>query len=316
LSKRHRIFFATDVHASERCFKKFMKAQEVYEADIMILGGDITGKMVVPLVEQNGGYRCDYLGRTTKNKEESDKLEKDIRDSGYYPVRLSPSESMELSSNPAKVDEIFNKMMIDRLKEWMVWAEERWKNKNVKFVISGGNDDPTEVEDILKGYSFLVDPEGSSIKLTEDHELLCCSYSNQTPWKCPREMREEELYKVLEDIVAKVENIQNCIFDVHVPPFDTNIDLAREMDLDTLKPKLRDGQIRMVPVGSLAVRTVISTYQPMMALHGHIHESKGSHKLGRTVCFNPGSEYSAGILMGLIVDIEGPKVKDFLFTSG
>jgi uncharacterized protein len=283
----------------------------------MILGGDITGKMVVPLIEQNGaGFKCDYLGRQSKTKEETEKLEKDIRDSGYYPIKLSPSESEELNANPAKIDALFNKLMIDRLKEWMVWAGERFKGKDVKFVVSGGNDDPLEVEDLLKSYPFVIDPEGSSIKLTEDHELLCCSYSNQTPWKCPRELREEQLYKMLEDIVGKVENVQNCIFDVHVPPFDTNIDLAREMDLDTLKPKLRDGQIRMVPVGSLAVRTVISTYQPLVALHGHIHESKGSHKIGRTVCFNPGSEYSAGILMGLILDIEGSKVKDFLFTSG
>jgi Icc-related predicted phosphoesterase len=314
--KRYRIFFATDIHASERCFKKFLKAQEAYEADIMILGGDITGKMVVPLVEQDGGYKCEFLGRVSKTKEETEKLEKDIRDSGSYPVRLSPKEAEELSSHPSKVDELFNTLMIERLKEWMIWAEEKFKNKNVKFVVSGGNDDPLGTENILRNYDFVIDPEGSSIQLTSEHELVCCSYSNQTPWKCPRELREEELYRLLEDIVSKVSNLQTCIFDVHVPPFDTNIDLAREMELDTLKPKLRDGQIRYVPVGSLAVRTVISTYQPLLGLHGHIHESKGLHKLGRTLCFNPGSEYSAGILMGVIVDIEGAKVKDYLFTSG
>ena len=43
-----RIFFATDVHGSERCFRKFLAAATVYEAEVLLLGGDVAGKGLVP----------------------------------------------------------------------------------------------------------------------------------------------------------------------------------------------------------------------------------------------------------------------------
>ena len=47
----------------------------------------------------------------------------------------------------------------------------------------------------------------------------------------------------------------------------------------------------MIHAGSTAVRASIEKHQPLVGLHGHIHESKGFVTLGRTLCLNPGSEY-------------------------
>ena len=72
----------------------------------------------------------------------------------------------------------------------------------------------------------------------------------------------------------------------------------------------------MGPGGSSAVRSAIEKHQPLLGLHGHIHESKGFVKIGRTFCVNPGSEYGEGILRGVIIDLEDGKVKNFLLTQG
>src|SRR6266568_2674048 len=68
LSRRTTIFFATDIHGSERCFIKFINAAKFYQADVLILGGDITGKAMVPIVRQANGasirYRATFLGQT------------------------------------------------------------------------------------------------------------------------------------------------------------------------------------------------------------------------------------------------------------
>jgi len=69
-------------------------------------------------------------------------------------------------------------------------------------------------------------------------------------------------------------------------------------------------------VGSTAVRQLIEEFQPLLALHGHIHESRGINRIGRTVVINPGSDYSSGRLEGCIVDLTADDVKHFQLLSG
>ena len=72
----------------------------------------------------------------------------------------------------------------------------------------------------------------------------------------------------------------------------------------------------LTSVGSTAVRSAIEKFQPLLGLHGHIHESKGSIKIGRTLCVNPGSEYSEGVLKGVMMNLDEKGVRSFQFTSG
>ena len=76
------------------------------------------------------------------------------------------------------------------------------------------------------------------------------------------------------------------------------------------------GGIEMQPVGSTACRETIERYQPLLGLHGHLHESRGTFQLGRTLCINPGSEYSEGVLRGALIELEGGQVKNYQLTTG
>jgi len=146
--------------------------------------------------------------------------------------------------------------------------------------------------------------------------MISCGYSNMTPWNCPRDFPEEELNKKISEMTAQVEEMEKCIFNLHCPPFNTMLDQAPKLDKD-LNPSVQPGGgLEMAPVGSTAVREAIQKHQPLLGLHGHIHESKGTFKIGRTLCMNPGSEYAERILRGLLLDIDGNRVKDFMFTSG
>ena len=72
----------------------------------------------------------------------------------------------------------------------------------------------------------------------------------------------------------------------------------------------------MMPVGSRAVREFIEQHQPIVSLHGHIHESRGAVRIGRTVAINPGSTYGEGVLDGAIIDIEDGEVVSHQLVSG
>jgi hypothetical protein len=72
----------------------------------------------------------------------------------------------------------------------------------------------------------------------------------------------------------------------------------------------------MISVGSKAVRAAIEKYQPLVGLHGHIHESRSAQKIGRTTCINPGSEYGEGILRGCLVTFAEGVIEGFQMTSG
>ena len=72
----------------------------------------------------------------------------------------------------------------------------------------------------------------------------------------------------------------------------------------------------LTPVGSTAVRELIERIQPVLALHGHIHESRGVANIGKTVAINPGSSYTEGVLQGVIVTLSGDKVVGQQLVTG
>lgn len=313
-----RLFYATDVHGSTLCFLKFLNAYKFYKADILILGGDITGKSFIPVIEQGDGtYRVQFLGRplTLKNQQEVDKLEKEIENIGYYAFKTNLEEVQALEADKEKQTELFRRLIIQRVEKWIKIAEERLKGINVKCFITPGNDDIFDIDNLLDKSEVIINPEDKVVEIAKGLEMISSGYSNITPWNCPRDVHEEKLKEKIEAMANKVRDFNNCIFNFHCPPYDTPLDLAPKLDKN-LKPVVSTGgQPIFVSVGSHAVREAILKYQPMLGLHGHIHESRGYTKLGRTLCLNPGSEYGEGILRGVIVNIE-KGIKNFQFTSG
>jgi Icc-related predicted phosphoesterase len=302
MTRIKKMFFATDVHGSNVCFKKFLNAGKFYGVDVLILGGDITGKLMISFIEQpDGNYKAFYLGSENIIKpSEIETTEKMLKDSGAYTFRTNPAEYDEIKADPAKSEKLFRELMFQRLKEWLALAEERLKDTGIPMYMTGGNDDPFEIEDIIRGSSYVKDPEGE-VAAIGDYEIACTGYSNITPWHCPRDVPDEELGKKIDQMIQKVTNFDKCIFNFHTPPYDTPIDLAPELKEDLTPVLSRAGGFNMIHVGSKSVRAAIEKYQPVMGLHGHIHESRAYSNIGKTVCVNPGSEYGEGILRGVLI---------------
>lgn len=205
--------------------------------------------------------------------------------------------------------------MLETLNRWIELADKRLKGTGIQCYITGGNDDLFDIEPVLNNAEYIVNPEGKVVHIDEHHEMISSGYSNMTPWECPRDIPEEELLKKIDQAASQVENMKNCIFNLHCPPYDTGIDTAVELD-EKLRPVTIGGQVSQIPVGSTAVRTAIEKYQPLLGLHGHIHESRGDIKIKKTLCINPGSEYGEGILRGVIINLTEKKIKSLMLTSG
>jgi len=314
-----RVYFTTDVHGSEVCFKKFVNAGKFYKANVAILGGDITGKAVIPIMEKpDGTFHCKFIGeslRVKKGKELDDLMQR-IKAIGYYPYPTSPSETEELSQNHEKLEAVFLELTKESVRRWVEIAEERLRNTGIKCYLSPGNDDSYAIDPILNESEYVINPNEKIVTINGDIEMISLGNANITPWNCPRDIPEEKLFQKIDNLASQLKNTEKSIFNIHVPPYGSGIDSAPELDQE-LKPKLEPGgSYKMISVGSKAVHETILKYQPLLGLHGHIHESKGFIKLGRTLCLNPGSEYQEGILRGVLVQLSDGEIKDFMFVSG
>jgi len=315
------VFFVTDVHGSERTFRKFLSAGDTYEADIVMCCGDITGKMVVPIVKGSDGvYISKLFGQEQRSTTEQEltKLEETISNTGYYPYRTDQDGKRQLQEDPKKIDELFKKLMFDRLQRWIKLAEEKYRDTGIKCIMTAGNDDLSEIEPILSSSDFVINAEHKVIRLDDNHEMVTIGEVNITPWKCPRDVSEERLRELIDELAAKTENVQNSVFNLHAPPAGSTLDTAYQLDSSVDPPKVvtQAGQPVTTGVGSVSVREAIEKYQPLLGLHGHIHESRSIANLGRTMCINPGSEYGEGILRGVIVNLSKDKVLSYQLTSG
>ncbi len=315
-----RVFFATDVHGSEICFKKFVNAAKFYKSDVLVLGGDVTGKMIIPVVNTQGEYRATFLGQEEKARSKSalDALLRRISDAGFYPYHTTQPDYEQLKSNKSKVDELFREQMSERLLQWTEYAERILKDTGVICYITGGNDDSQEVIEIIEEMEHVKNPDGKVVLIDKEHEMASLGWSNETPWKTPRETTEEQLDGNIASLLKEIAAIRRCVFNFHVPPVDSTLDLCPKLDTSVYPPKpvLEGGQFVMIGAGSTSVRKAIEAHQPLLDLCGHIHESRGVSTIGRTVCINPGSEYGQGILRGAIANIDGDKVVSYQLTSG
>lgn len=312
-----RIFFITDVHGSDRCFRKFLNAAKVYKADCLILGGDITGKVLVPIVERpDGNYSLSLFGtETVVKKDQLEETKKSLQNAGQYFFLTNDKELEEVNSSRERMDEAFNKAILDSISGWLRLADERLHGTSIKCYISPGNDDRFEIDRVLKDSGHVVNPEGKVVELDGGHEMITLGYANPTPWHSPREVPEEELGLKIEAMATQVKRPERAVFNLHVPPINTELDKAPAVSKEF--GYVREGLgFKIIHVGSTSVRASIEKHQPLLGLHGHIHESKGFVKIGRTLCLNPGSEYSDGILRGAIANLDDGKVREFLLTSG
>ena len=314
-----RLFFATDLHGSTRCFRKFINAGRFYEVDILIMGGDMCGKALVPVVEAASGRFAVKLSgsATTIEKEGLAHLCETLVDQGYYPYITTPDEVDSLQSDPAKVSKLFSRLMVERAEEWVKLADERLRGTGIVCFLSPGNDDEFAIDGVLAGAEpVVVNPDSRLVELPLGWCMVSVGYSNRTPWNTPREVDDSELGFMITNLVERsMPDMKHCIFNFHLPPAGTAIDQAPKLD-ETLKPVVKGGHAQWTDAGSEAVRESIERYQPQLSLHGHIHESRGAIRLGKTLCVNPGSEYGEGVLRGALFQLDKKSVRSYLLTTG
>ena len=310
------LFFATDIHGSDICWSKFLNAGKFYGADVLILGGDMTGKAVVPFVHQGGkNYKVTLLEQefNTTSDEELQDMIKRVRSRGYYPYFTNPDEISELDQKPERVSQIFRDEVLKVVQQWMDLADKKLDGSDMKVYCSPGNDDMDEVDEIVRASRRVLLVEGQVTPLDPNHEMIASGWSNRTPWNTEREEDEDQLKMRYEAMISRLKDPRNAVFNIHVPPYKSGLDDAPELDKD-LRPVLAGNS--MIPVGSKALRAAIEKTQPLLGLHGHIHEGRGAIRIGKTLCINPGSMYEQGTLLGTIVKLGKNKVENYVLTSG
>jgi Icc-related predicted phosphoesterase len=312
-----RLFFATDIHGSDTCWRKFLNSGKHYDADAIVLGGDMTGKALIPVVDAGDGrwYATLLENRHDLNGEDEVKeFEDAVTRRGYYPFRTTPDELRELQEDEERTGELFHKLMLGRVESWTALADERLEGSGLRCFVCPGNDDQFEVDEILARAKHVEACEGRVVEI-DRYQLASTGWSNRTPWDTYREEDEPQLTARIEKVVSEVTAPpERTIFSFHCPPYGSGLDEAPELTEDM---RLKHAGRAPVPLGSTAVRDAIEKHQPTLSLHGHIHESRGNARIGRTLCINPGSSYEQGELLGAVVDLEGgKKVKRFVLTSG
>ena len=310
-----RLFYASDIHGSDLLWRKFLGASKFYEADAAVMGGDLLGKAIVPIEHTTDGtFRAEFLGdqRIVREGQELDELVDAIRFNGYYPWIASGDE---IANRAVNTEELFGEVAREEIRRWVELAERKMStNGSSRLFVMAGNDDPWYVDEILRASNGIVFCDDRIVRVGL-HEMLSSSYANPTPWDSPRELDEDALYERLKKLADQLEVPQRAIFNLHVPPYDSRLDQAPELKPD-LTPRYSGGQPVMKPVGSHAVRRLIEEVQPLLALHGHIHESKGETHIGRTLALNSGSEYNTGRLHGVVVTLAEEDVIGHQFVVG
>ena len=311
-----RVFFSTDIHGSEVCWRKFLNAGSFHKADVLIMGGDMTGKAMVPITGSGSSWRVNLRDQETVLEGEAEvaAMEKRSADRGYYPIRLSPDEMTAWQADQSLVDARFKAEMLGQVQRWMDLADERLAGKGIRCIVSPANDDIFEIDPIIAAAKLVELGESNNIEL-DGLSLVSTGWANPTPWNTFRELPEPELRQRIDALVAAVPDRRRSIFNFHAPPFGTNLDNAPKIDADM---RYVSGGQALIPVGSHAIREAILEYGPVLSLHGHIHEGRGAVKLGKTLAVNPGSIYEDGVLQAAIVDLDVKKaeVKRYLLING
>lgn len=311
-----RVFFATDIHGSEICWRKFLNAAAFYKADVVVLGGDVTGKVMIPITAHTGYWQATVRGEVLRmeTQQELDDVQRKIRNTGSYPAIVTPDELTELSAEEGAIDRRFSLEMVKSLDRWMDMADGKLAGQDIPCILNGGNDDIWEIDDIIDSASSVSFGEGRMLDLDGFH-LVSMGWTNPTPWDTFREEPEEALATRIEAVVSQIPDMERAIFNFHAPPYGTGLDEAPQLD-ENLRPTL--GGAAMKPVGSTSVRDAILAHQPMLSVHGHIHESRGIKRMGRTLAINPGSVYGDGVLQGAVLELNAKKgkVTKYLLVNG
>jgi len=312
------MFFASDLHGSNVCFKKFINSAKFYGVDVLVLGGDLTGKAVIPIAEQKDGTFVVFQhgeAAQISDKTELDDFIKRQGNIGFYPAVMSESEYQRLKTDPEAQTALFKELVLERVREWAQFATDKLHGTAIRLVTVPGNDDFIEIDEILTQAPHFDFHEMQVCDFNGGYQMLYCGGSTPTPWNTEREYTEEQYVSRFEELLPQVTDMSRCIFNVHVPPFGTALDACSKLDKD-LRVVYEMGLPAQVHAGCQTLMDVIKRHQPLLGLHGHIHEGRAKINIGKTICINPGSVYPEGILQGALITLRHGEVTQANLMQG
>jgi Icc-related predicted phosphoesterase len=313
-----KIFFASDLHGSNVCFKKFVNSAKFYNVDVLVLGGDLTGKAVIPIAEQSSGSFLAFQhgdSLVLNGKSELDDFVKRQGNIGFYPSVMSEAEYQRLRKDPEAQATLFKQLVLERVREWAQFAADKLKGTGIPLVALPGNDDFREIDDILTQAAHFDFHEMQVCEFKGGYQMLYCGGSTPTPWDTEREYTEEQFVSRFAQLLPQVTDMSRCIFNVHVPPFGTALDACPKLDKN-LQVVYEMGLPAQIHAGCQTLSDIIKEYQPLLGLHGHIHEGRAKINIGKTICINPGSVYPEGILQGALITLRQGEVAQSNLMQG
>jgi Icc-related predicted phosphoesterase len=196
----------------------------------------------------------------------------------------------------------------------MSLADQKLEGSNLRCYVCPGNDDSAEIDDVIRKSKNVTLAESQCVELGDGFQMVSTGWSNITPWKTFRESPESSLAHRIDAMIPPNAEMRRMVFNFHCPPYGSNLDEAPEIDENL---NVKEAGRALIPVGSTAVRDAIMKYQPLLSLHGHIHESKGTARLGKTLAINAGSLYEQGVLQGALVELDPKKgIRSYTLTTG
>ena len=182
-----KILFATDLHGGDTYFLKVLSLANSSKVNIVMMCGDLTGKAIVPIVKLNDDlfvtnfFNTDYRLK----KEELPKMEKDIRQVGYYYYHCSRTEYEEFKSKPDRLTELFDKLMQQTIENWLIKIDEILP-KDVRVLMNPGNDDTFAIDEVLRKSNRVEYTLEKCVELDDKHSVVACDWVNPTPWDSPQ----------------------------------------------------------------------------------------------------------------------------------
>ncbi|HEY1331774.1 MAG TPA: metallophosphoesterase [Actinomycetota bacterium] len=314
-----RLYVVSDFHASEKAWRKMLNAVRlgIYKADAVLYCGDLTGKAIVPIVEDGDRFEAELFGvrRVARSEEELMGLERDIAAIGYYPYRTTHAEIDDVVGDPSKLAALFDRKLATQVTDWMALAADRLEGTGVPVYLIPGNDDPYIIDESLADSGYCTNVDGRIVDIAGGLQVIGLGKSSPTPWQTPREVSEDDFLEEIYGLADQARDPRRTIFLIHCPPYDTGIDVAPMLD-QNLQLKASAGDLLRGPVGSTGVLQAVKTVAPLLSLHGHIHESGGERKLGDTLLVNPGSEAAFGVVRGHIVDVSADGIERSFRVEG
>jgi len=316
--RKLRILFVADIHGSSLLFRKALTSSISHAADLLILAGDLSGKELHPIVFDGHSFSVTIHGETRHYADAGrlSQVRSTLADVGEYFIDCELPYLDQLRSDPALVRNHIRQESVKRLTSWIQMARERINSHRMTILITPGNDD----DDSFDGLAEAIQAPGflwsyNGIVRFQEYEILNYGDSNLTPWHTPREKPESEIEGDLTHLFERARRLESVVCNIHCPPYGTLLDLAVSSE-GRNQPRVLIPSAVESHVGSIAVRKSIEAWQPLVSLHGHVHESPGVQMIGRTLCLNPGSEYRHGVLNAFVIELKDDSVTSYFRISG